>query len=140
MSIEDMITVKELANQTGVTPDAVRYYVRIGLLHSIRDPENGYRLFARKDMDRLRFIGRAKSLGFTLSEVAEVFADAEAGNSPCPRVRAILEKHIEENSRRLDDLLALQVRMQKAAMQWNQMEDGPPGEDSVCRLIEAIDA
>jgi len=134
------MTVKELASHAGVTPDAVRYYVRIGLLHPVRNPENGYRLFAGKDIDRLQFISRAKSLGFTLTEVAEVFSDAETGNSPCPRVRSILQHRIEDNSRRIDELSALQAHMEQAARQWRDMDDGMPGEDSICRLIEAINA
>jgi len=118
------MTVKELASHAGVTPDAVRYYVQIGLLHPIRNPGNGYRLFAGKDIDRLQFIRQAKSLGFTLTEVAEVFSDAETGNSPCPRVRAILQHRIEDNRRRIDELNALQAHMEQAARQWRDMDDG----------------
>jgi len=138
--VEDMMTVKGLATRAGVTSDAVRYYVRLGLLHPARDPENGYRLFTGRDIDRLRFINRAKSLGFTLAEIIEVFTDAETGKSPCPRVRAILQHHIEENSRRMDELSALRARMGHAARQWRDMDDGMPDEDSICLLIEAIDA
>jgi len=138
--VEGMMTVKGLATRAGVTSDAVRYYVRLGLLHPARAPENGYRLFACRDIGRLRFINRAKSLGFTLAEITEVFTDAETGKSPCPRVRAILQHHLKENNRRMDELSALQTRMEHAARQWRDMDDGMPGEDSICLLIKAIDA
>lgn len=133
------MTVKGLATAVNVTPDTVRYYVRTGLLRPVRDPVNGYRRFSMLDVDRLRFICRAKSLGFTLAEITDVFADAEAGDSPCPRVRAIIRRRIEENRQRIDELLALQDRMELADSQWQSMEDGMPDEGSICRLIDAMD-
>ncbi len=47
-----MMNVSDLARLVGVTPDAVRYYTRIGLLHPVRDPNNGYRQFSSSDIDR----------------------------------------------------------------------------------------
>ncbi|HKI62339.1 MAG TPA: MerR family transcriptional regulator [Mariprofundaceae bacterium] len=135
-----MMTVKSLAAAANVTPDTVRHYVRVGLLHPERNPQNGYRQFSKSDVGRLRFITLAKSLGFTLSEITEVFADAEAGDSPCPRVREFIQRHIRENRQQIDELLTLQTRMELSARQWQDMDDGMPHGDSICWLIEAIDA
>jgi len=63
------MAVKEVATAAGVTSDAVRYYARIGLLRSKRNPVNGFRKFSNADIHRLRFIARAKKIGFTLSEI-----------------------------------------------------------------------
>ncbi len=138
MSDGGVMTVKKIANRTGMTADAVRYYTRIGLLHPVRDPENDYRLFASGDIHRLLFIKRAKLIGFKLTEVAEIFADVEKGISPCPRVRSILQQHINQNRQHLDELNALQSRMEHAVRQWQHMDDGIPGEDSICYLIESF--
>lgn len=132
-----MITVKRLAERAQVTPDAVRHYVRIGLLRPDRDPANGYKQFADADVRRLRFIRRAKSLGYTLPEIAEIFEHAERGRSPCPRVRELIGRRIGENRQLVDDLRALQERMENALEHWKTMPDGAPDGDSICHLIES---
>ncbi|MDQ6992854.1 MAG: MerR family transcriptional regulator [Mariprofundus sp.] len=135
-----MMTVKRLAATANVTPETVRYYVRTGLLRPVRDPINGYRRFSMADVNRLRFISLAKSLGFTLAEITKVLADAEVGESPCPRVRSIIRQRIGENRKHIDELLALQSRMELAERQWQGMDDGMPGGNSICRLIETMNA
>lgn len=132
-----MITVKRLAALADVTADAVRHYVRIGLLKPERDPRNGYRRFSEADVRRLRFVRQAKSLGYTLPEIAEIFAHAERGQSPCPRVRELIGRRIGENRRLVDELRALQERMEKALERWKTMPDGVPDGDSICHLIES---
>lgn len=133
-----MMTVTELARQTGTTPDAVRYYTRMGLLQPERNPDNGYRLYQHKEINWLRFIRQAKTLGFTLHEIQEIMKSRDEGHSPCPRVREILQKRIIENRQHLQELLALQKRMEKALQQWNDIPDRKPNEKSVCPLIESV--
>jgi len=132
-----MITVKRLAERAEVTPDAVRHYVRIGLLTPERDPRNRYKRFTDTDVRRLRFIRQAKSLGYTLAEIAEIFTHAERGRSPCPRVRELIGRRIAENRKLVDELGALQTRMEKALDRWKDMPDGVPDGDSICHLIES---
>ena len=91
-----MFTVSDLANETQVTADAVRHYVKLGLLNPIRDSENGYKLFSTSDISRVQFIRNAKSLGFSLKEITEIFSHSIEGNSPCPGVRERLQQHIEK--------------------------------------------
>ena len=133
-----MMTVSELAKQSGATPDAVRYYTRMGLLTPTRNPENGYRLYQPSEVHWLRFIRQAKSLGYTLHEIQEIMHDRQSGNSPCPRVRHILERKIVENRKHLQELVSLQNRMEKALLQWADMPDGEADDPSVCHLIESI--
>lgn len=133
-----MYTVSDLAKETQVTADAVRHYVKLGLLQPQRDSENGYKLFSKNDTMRVHFIRNAKSLGFTLKEISEIFSHSEGGNSPCPQVRELLKQHIEENRRRIEELNALQERMEFALQQWSVMPDGSPDGTSVCHLIESL--
>ncbi len=133
-------TVTQLAKCADVTPDAVRYYVRIGLLKPVRNPCNGYNLFKKGDVQRLRFIRQAKGLGYTLDDITQIFADAEKGRSPCPRVREIIQHRMRENRQRLDELNALQTRMENAVGQWDAMPDGMPDGHSICHLIESFHA
>lgn len=129
--------VRELALRSGVLDDVVRYYTRIGLLKPARSPRNRYKQYSDSDVLRLHFIRQAKSLGYTLSEIARIFKEASWGKSPCPLVRQIIEHRIEENGRRLNELAALQKRMKRALGEWAKLPDGMPDGESVCYLIES---
>ncbi len=133
-----VLTVTELANKSGTTPHAVRYYSRMGLLRPERHPENGYRLYKQSEVNWLRFIRQAKSLGFSLSEIKKIMHDSDSGQSPCPRVREILQHRIEDNRIKLNEMEALQSRMENALDSWGEMPDGVPDGDSVCYLIESF--
>jgi len=132
------LTVTDLANRSGATPHAVRYYTRMGLLRPTRNPDNGYRLYQHREVGWLRFIRQAKRLGYTLNEIREIMQDSDQGKSPCPRVREILLQRIDENRRQLEELMALQTRMEQALDQWAEMPDGVPDGHSVCHLIESF--
>lgn len=131
------MNVIDLARKSEMTTHVVRYYARIGLLKPGRNPHNGYKVFRRSDVTRLRFIRQAQSLGFTLEEIAQILHDSEHGKSPCPRVRDILRRRIAENHQKLLELTRLQQRMEEALRQWEGMPDGSPSGESVCHLIES---
>ncbi len=131
------MTVMELARCAGVTPHVVRYYARIGLLKPGRSLENNYKLFSQQDLTCLRFVRRAQDLGFRLSEIARILEKASHGDSPCPQVRDIIHHRIEENRRRIDEMIALQERMEHALESWEQLPDGLPDGHTLCHLIEA---
>ncbi len=133
-----VFTVKEIAVLANVTPDAVRHYVKIGLLQPRQNPENRYREFSEKDLRYLRFIRRAKHLGFTLAEIKEIIRHSQDGQSPCPVVRQIIADRIIENRERLLELLDLQERMERALEQWQSLPDKLPDGDSICYLIEGV--
>lgn len=135
-----MLTVSEVAKRAGVSKDAIRHYVRTGLLSPGRNPENGYKQFSQQDLQFVRFIRQSKALGFTLPEIREIAGLSEKGCSPCPLVREIMQRHIEQNRRKIKELTELQARMEETFMQWQNMPDGVPNGDSVCCLIESMGA
>jgi len=128
--------VNELAERAGVSGHAVRYYDHLGLLRCARDPENSYRRFDMAALSRLRFIHRAKSLGFTLAEIRRILDMGESKESPCPAVREIVHRRIQENARRIRELIELQGRLERAAKQWAGKPNRVPNGHAVCHLIE----
>ena len=134
-----MLTVNELAIQSKAPAHVVRYYIRIGLIKPTSHHANGYRLFSPRVAERLRFIRRAKLLGFTLKEIAEITRHAEHDESPCGEVRTIIQQHIVENRIKIEEMLKLQNRMEHALFQWAEMPDGIPDGNSVCHLIESFE-
>jgi DNA-binding transcriptional MerR regulator len=131
-----MLTVNELAIQSGAPAHVVRYYTRIGLIEPFAQQGNGYRLFRHDDVGRLRFIRLAKQLGFTLNEIKRITSHAAKGQSPCPDVRNIIKQRIVENRQNIDAMLTLQNRMEAALNTWRKMPDGIPDGHHVCHLIE----
>ncbi len=136
--LRKMLTVTELARRSNTTQHAVRYYTRMGLLRPRRDPNNDYRLYHEHEVKWLRFVQQAKHLGYTLSEIRDIMHDADHKQSPCPRVREILQRRIKENRQKLEELMELQQRMETAIQQWEHMPDGIPNGDSVCHLIQSF--
>lgn len=113
-----MFTVNQLSKLSGVSPHAIRYYSRMGLLQPLRDPQNSYRMYGQRDVNRLRFIRHAQKLGLTLNEIAELNERLEAGEPVSEKVHALLIAHLEDNRKKLEALNGLQKRIAKTLRMW----------------------
>ena len=133
------MNVKKFAAKTGVSPHAIRYYTRIGLLTSARRSGNSYRRFTDTDVKHLSFIRKAQKLGFTLKEIRKIFEKSRTRQTPCPLVREIVQRRVVENAKRLEELVAVQRNMERALRRWRKMPDRAPDGDAICHLIETHD-
>lgn len=133
-----MLTASVLAKRTNLSIYTVRHYTRIGLLQPSRNRANNYKVYQPSDEARLKFIVAAKNLGFTLTEISDILSKAEHGESPCPSVRKIIVRHIEENRRKIKELQKIQRKMENALADWSHLQDSMPNGTSVCRLIESV--
>lgn len=75
------LTIGGLADRAGVHVETIRYYERRGLLAEPERTAAGYRMYDDQHVWRLEFIARAKQLGFTLTEITELFGDERERNS-----------------------------------------------------------
>ena len=66
------LTIGRLAGSSGVGVETVRFYQRSGLLVEPRRPDSGFRKYSQSDVQRIRFIKRAQTLGFNLENIAEL--------------------------------------------------------------------
>jgi DNA-binding transcriptional MerR regulator len=82
------MTIGKLAAAQGVGVETVRFYQRRGLLAEPRRRGSGYREYSPEDQERLVFIRRARSLGFSLAEIASLLGPADA---PSGRARSTAE-------------------------------------------------
>lgn len=106
--------IGQLAQRADVPIDTVRYYERNGILPKPERLASGYRRYGDEDVDRLRFVRRAKALGFTLVEIRELLAlsGRRAGDMAGLKAAAIekladVEHKLEELTRIRDGLQAL---------------------------------
>lgn len=129
--------VREVAQAAGVSPEAVRFYARIGLLQPSRDRRNGYRMFSDWDVRVVRFTKCAQGLGFTLAEIKTLVGTAKEGATPCPMAREVIARRVAETDRELDALVALRDRMADAVRRWRRKPDRLPDGNAICHLIES---
>jgi MerR family transcriptional regulator, Zn(II)-responsive regulator of zntA len=133
-----MMTATVLAKQSDVSLYTVRHYTRIGLLKPVRNSSNNYKIYQPADAARVRFIKSAGSLGFSLTEIARILDEAKHDKSPCPMVREIIVRRIDENRRKIKEMQKLQKKMENALQDWAKMKNSMPDGDSVCHLIESV--
>ncbi|OMH31776.1 MerR family DNA-binding protein [Motiliproteus sp. MSK22-1] len=128
--------VSDLAKQACVTADTVRHYTRIGLLKPKRNPVNGYQIYDGDALKHLRFIQKARLLGFGLSEIQTIVHHEHSGTSPCPMVRDLMKQHLPQVREQITELQAQLERMERALAAWEEMPDGTPDGNTICQLIE----
>ncbi len=95
----------------GINPKTIRYYEEIGLLPKPERSASGYRLYSAADLERLRFIAKAKAIGLTLDEVHEILDAAAGGERPCQQVLGMLDQKIEVVDRQLHALSKLRQEL-----------------------------
>lgn len=128
------MTIGELAGRAGVGVQTVRYYERRSLLPPPDRTPAGYREYGEEDLRRLRFILRAKELGFTLSEVGELLELRVAPGRTAADVRTRALRKIEDTRARVRDLRRI-LRALEALVSTCEAH-GPPDR---CALMHAID-
>ncbi|WP_211219319.1 MerR family transcriptional regulator [Thermomonas fusca] len=139
-SAPPLMTVRQLAQQGDVTVHVVRNYLRRGLLQAATHTEGGYQLFSASELQRLHFIRTAQQLGFTLAEIEEIIRHSLQRHSPCPLVRDIIRRRLDDTRHQLDTLLAMHGRMEHAVRAWASLPDSIPTGNDVCALIESVAA
>ena len=109
-------TISEVAERTGFTASALRFYESAGLVTPARTAA-GYRSYSENDVTALRFIGRAKRLGLTLDEIADIvpLLDARRCEPVQGRLRSLLLDKIADTQRRTTDLIAFLGQLQAVA-------------------------
>jgi MerR family copper efflux transcriptional regulator len=96
-------TIGRLAQAAGVNIDTVRFYEREGLLQPAPRSAGGYRLYGPADAQRLQFIRRAKTLGFSLEDIGELLRLTEDGHDR-GRIKAITERRVTDLAQRIAEL------------------------------------
>ena len=83
--------IGEIARRSGLKPGTVRYYESIGLLPEPQREPSGYRNYGADALERLRFIGGARTLGLSLEEIGDLLAASEPGEICCEHVVRLLK-------------------------------------------------
>ena len=95
------------AQHSGVPVKTIRYYESIGLIDAARRTESGYRIYDIRDVETLRFIQRARSLGFSVKDVADLLALWRDKQRASGQVKALAKRHVADIDRKIAELRAM---------------------------------
>lgn len=122
----------EIAKRTGCNLETVRYYEKVGLLPEPPRTQGGHRAYGAEHERRLRFILRARELGFTLDEIRALLQLVDERNAPCGQVRDVAATHLRDVQEKIADLKRME-RVLKGVI--GQCADGSRPE---CPLIQTL--
>ena len=120
-----------LARASGVSPDTIRHYERIGVLPRASRTQSGYRVYPASALERVFVVRRAIRIGFTLAELAEVLKARDAGGAPCRRVYQLAQDKLKGIEADIEGLKRTRRYVKKVLDDWEQrIESAGSGEKS----------
>lgn len=107
---EEMIAIGDLAKTIGITTRTLRYYEEMGIMTPPRRLDGGIRVYAPREVRKLKFILKLKELGLTIKEMQELdraYAEARETDKIIPRLIEILDFHINSIDEKMGKLASL---------------------------------
>ncbi len=110
-----MMTIGQVAQATGVTTPTLRYYEEEGILSPTTRSRAGYRLYDAQAIEQLRFIRSAQAVGFTLDDIRTLLnLDATSAKSCQAEVQGLLKQRLAEVNEKMKDLTRVQAALGRA--------------------------
>lgn len=131
----ELFKVGKIAKEVGINVETLRYYEKIKLMPKPKRIESRYRIYDVSDLRRLRFIVRAKELGFTLKEIHELLSLKIEKSSTCGDVKHIAEHKLDDIKKRISDLNSMKNILEKLIDQCTNEELLT----DECPILEVID-
>lgn len=131
--------IGQVANETGLSIDTIRFYEKQGLLlkRSSRTA-GGFRLFGAADIETLRFVRKSQELGFSLSEIRELLI-LQANREPaCSHVKDLLVEKLGAVERKIGELRSLEASLKRALRNCARESKAAPGHHNRCPVLEQI--
>ena len=128
------LSIGQVARQAGIGVETIRFYEREGLLEEPPRRDSGYRQYPEQVIKQIHFIQRAKRLGFSLKEIAELLLLRVDSQTSCEEVKQRTEAKIAEVERKVIEL----QRMRQALLHIHSLciGQGPTGR---CPMLDALD-
>ncbi len=126
------MNIGEAASASGVTAKMIRYYEGTGLIPGAARKDSGYRQFNERDVEKLRFIRRARDLGFSLERIGTLLALWGDRSRRSADVKALARQYIGELDRDIANLQS--IRKQLAELAEHCHGDGRPD----CPILEGL--
>lgn len=136
-SNDELRQIGEVAKESGLSIDTIRYYERLGLVEKPIRSDGGFRLYTKQTVEKLKFIKRAQGLGLTLSEIKQIIRQSEKGlESCCNYVGDLFHKKLEELEVKMKELREMKRGLRDLMKQWIPLEEAKTRHFAVCPQIE----
>lgn len=136
---KDTLTIRDLARTTGVSSKVLRYWESRGLLPKPGRTHTDYRLYPHCVVRRVQFILKAKSIGFTLSEIKWLFGVAKERGASCAAVNAWALRKLKALEHQIKVLTRLRNELRRHQQRWHGRLPCPPlSAEEICCLIEEL--
>ena len=121
------VTIGMASRMSGVTPKMVRHYESLGLLPTVARTDSGYRRYSDKEVHTLRFIRRARDLGFSMAEIAELLKLWQNRRRASADVKRIAMAHVADLEQRIAEMQSMKQTLTHLAhcCQGNSRPDCP---------------
>ena len=126
------MNISEAARQSGLSAKTIRYYEDIALIAPAARSDNGYRQYDQKSLEELRFLARARQVGFDLEESRQLLELLRDQSRQSRHARELVLEKSEQLQARIEELLAMQQVLQDMASRCR----GDEGPD--CAIIEGL--
>jgi DNA-binding transcriptional MerR regulator len=130
------LQIGELAKRTALSVDAIRFYERRKLLPPAVRSAGRFRLYAADDIERLRFVRRMQSLGFSLKEIRELMGIRADKAHACPSVRQFLKTKLAEVTVKIRELRRLESELKTDLRKCNRALKQQRGKACACPVLE----
>ena len=130
----ELLNIGQVAKQTGVTVETIRFYEKQNLITTPQRTESGYRQYPLDTIKRVRFIQHAKDVGFTLKEVTELLALRRKPNASCTEIKLRTLQQIEEVDQKISDLKKVREALGRMVMKCSGH-----GALSECPILEELE-
>lgn len=105
----------ELARRTGCNLETIRYYEKISMMPDPPRTASGYRIYGEDAVSRLRFILRARELGFSLEDIRRLLELVDSGTQTCAEIKERTERHLVDVRAKIADLKRIEKVLAKTA-------------------------
>jgi len=106
--------IGQVAQQTGLSIDTIRFYEKQGLLRRSPRTEGGFRLFGSNDIETLKFVRKAQELGFSLNEIRELLILRAEHVPACSHVKDLLDQKLLAVKQKAAELQTLERSLKRA--------------------------
>jgi len=139
--VRTALRIADVARRSGFTPATLRYYEEIGVLPAPPRTDGGYRVYDERTLERLAFISRAKQLGCSLEEIAELSVAWDGGEcGPVQdRLRRLVAEKLASAQAEIVELMTLTAELRTAATALERHRPVGPCDDS-CGCVVAESA
>lgn len=129
--------IGELAQRSGLSDKAIRYYEEIGVLDRPPRTPGGYRDYDASVLDRLAFVRAAQAVGLKLGEIREIVALRDRGETPCEHVADLIRRRAADVDAQIAELGRMRSELRRLARRAHALDPRNCDPARICHIVES---